>query len=190
MDVKSPLLLQDLDVPGQFRLTKKEERGLQRFLPLVVRSTQRPGLRLLSPVQAPRLDPELIKALGTYDKIDPEIGDVALSKLSSHLWFRVRRTGLGCPSSTPTCPRGPKTPWLRPYDERNLTERTRLRKKVTLPKKSVRDLHPEDFVSGRTLHFFRKLTWMRPSSICHRTRGRWTRGSSGPLRSSGPRCGE
>ncbi|KAG0725682.1 hypothetical protein GWK47_038130 [Chionoecetes opilio] len=30
----------------------------------------------------PRLDLELIKALGTYDKIDPEIGDVALSKLS------------------------------------------------------------------------------------------------------------
>ena len=30
-------------------------------------------------------------------------------------------------------------------------------KRVTLPKKSVRDLHLEDFVSGRTLHFFQKL---------------------------------
>ncbi|KAG0725805.1 hypothetical protein GWK47_037883 [Chionoecetes opilio] len=37
MDVKSPLLLQDLDVPGQFRLTKKEERGLQRLCLFVVR---------------------------------------------------------------------------------------------------------------------------------------------------------
>ncbi|KAG0712318.1 hypothetical protein GWK47_018754 [Chionoecetes opilio] len=33
MDVKSPSTLKDLDVRGHFRLTKKEERGLQRLCP-------------------------------------------------------------------------------------------------------------------------------------------------------------
>lgn len=62
-------------------------------------STQRPGLRLL-----PRLDLELFKALGTYDKIDPEIGDVALSKLSNHLWYMSRElVGLSFLDSDVSC---------------------------------------------------------------------------------------
>ncbi|KAG0721201.1 hypothetical protein GWK47_046932 [Chionoecetes opilio] len=100
---------------GQFRLTKKEERGLQRvFASSSSESTQRPGLRPFFSVQAPRLDLELIKALGTYDKIDPEIGDVALGRNCQAICGTVRRTGWGCPSSTPTCPARPKTPMVFP----------------------------------------------------------------------------
>lgn len=39
------------------------------------------------PAQAPWFNLELIKALGTYEKIDPEMGEVALAKLSGHLWY-------------------------------------------------------------------------------------------------------
>ncbi|KAG0713600.1 hypothetical protein GWK47_015866 [Chionoecetes opilio] len=139
---------------GQFRLTK---RGA--WTPAVV-PLRRPSLRkgrieASFSVQAPRLDLELIKALGTYDKIDPEIGDVALSKLSSHLWY-VSEELVGLSFSTPTCPARPKRHGYGPTT-RGIDGEDTAPKRVTLPKKSVRDLHLEDFVSGRTLHFFRKL---------------------------------
>ncbi|KAG0727626.1 hypothetical protein GWK47_034264 [Chionoecetes opilio] len=89
---------------GQFRLTKKEERGLQRLCLFVVRVYAKAWIEASFSVQAPRLDLELIKALGTTTR----------STLRSE---------------TSRC--------------RNC--------------QAICDLHLEDFVSGRTLHFFRKL---------------------------------
>ncbi|KAG0704762.1 hypothetical protein GWK47_024641 [Chionoecetes opilio] len=75
--------------------------------------------------------------------------------------------------------------------QRNLTERTSSPKESTLPKKSVRDLHLEDFVSGKySPTSSGSYTRMRPSSISTGTRGRWTRVPAGPLRSSGTSRGE
>ncbi|KAG0718749.1 hypothetical protein GWK47_051855 [Chionoecetes opilio] len=161
---------------GQFRLTKKEERGLQRLCLFVVRVYAKAWIEASFSVQAPRLDLELIKALGTYDKIDPEIGDVALSKLSSHLWYVSEElVGLSFFDSDVSC-ETKNGPWLRPYDERNLTERTRLRKESRFQRSrseiSTWKTSSVDVLSTSSGSY----TWMRPSSICHRTRGRWTRG--------------
>ncbi|KAG0713776.1 hypothetical protein GWK47_015469 [Chionoecetes opilio] len=169
---------------GQFRLTKKEERGLQRLCLFVVRVYAKAWIEASFSVQAPRLDLELIKALGTYDKIDPEIGDVALSKLSSHLWYVSEElVGLSFFDSDVSCET--KNAMVTAYDERNLTERTRLRKESRFQRSrseiSTWKTSSVDVLSTSSGSY----TWMRPSSICHRTRGRWTRGSSGPLRSSG-----
>ncbi|KAG0714253.1 hypothetical protein GWK47_014487 [Chionoecetes opilio] len=157
MDVKSPLLLQDLDVPGPVPLDEEGGAWTPAVVPLRRPSLRkRPGLRLLS----------RFKPLDSTSNSSRPSAPTTRSTLRSEtsrcrncqaICGTCQKNWLGCPSSTPTCPARPKTPWLRPYDERNLTERTRLRKRVTLPKKSVRDLHLEDFVSGRTLHFFRKL---------------------------------
>ena len=92
---------------GQYRLT--EERGLQRTCLFVVRVNAKAWIEASFSAQASRLDLELIKTLRTYDKIGSEIGDVALSKLSSHLWY-VSEELVERPSSTPTCPARPKTP--------------------------------------------------------------------------------
>ena len=141
---------------GQFRLTKKEERGLQRMCLFVVRVYAKAWIEASFSAQAPRLDLELIKALGTYDKIDSEIGDVALSKLSSHLWYVSEElVGLSFFDSDVSCET--KNAMVTALRREEIDGEDSAPKRVTLPKKSVRDLHLEDFVSGRTLHFFRKL---------------------------------
>ncbi|KAG0727267.1 hypothetical protein GWK47_004037 [Chionoecetes opilio] len=100
MDVKSPLLLQDLDVPGPVPLDEEGERGLQRLCLFVVRVYAKgPGLRLLSRFKPLDSTSNSSRPSAPKDKIDPEIGDVALSKLSSHLWY-CQKNWLGCPSST------------------------------------------------------------------------------------------
>ncbi|KAG0719181.1 hypothetical protein GWK47_051034 [Chionoecetes opilio] len=105
MDVKSPPTPSRFGCSGaSFRLTKKEERGLQRLCLFVVRVYAKAWIEASFSVQAPRLDLELIKALGTYDKIDPEIGDVALSKLVKPSVVRVRKlVGLSFFDSDVSC---------------------------------------------------------------------------------------
>ncbi|KAG0715676.1 hypothetical protein GWK47_011405 [Chionoecetes opilio] len=118
---------------GQFRLTKKEGVDSSGFCLFVVRVYAKAWIEASFSVQAPRLDLELIKALGTYDKIDPEIGDVALSKLSSHLWYVSEElVGLSVFDSDVSCET--KNAMVTALRERNLTERTRLRKESRFPK--------------------------------------------------------
>ncbi|KAG0692507.1 hypothetical protein GWK47_027854 [Chionoecetes opilio] len=113
---------------GQFPLDEEGGAWTPAVVPLRRPVYAKAWIEASFSVQNPRLDLELIKALGTYDKIDPEIGDVALSKLSSHLWY-VSENWLGCPSSTPTCPcETKKSHGYGPTDERNLNGEDRLRK--------------------------------------------------------------
>ena len=140
---------------GQFRLTKKEERGLLRMCIFFVRVYAKAWIEASFSAQAPRLDLELTKALGTYDKIDPEIGDVALSKLSSHLWYVSEElVVLAFFDSDVSC--DTKNAMVTALRREEIDEEDSAPKRVTLPKKSVPDLRLEDFVSGRT-HFFHKL---------------------------------
>ena len=83
--------------------------------------------------QAPRLDLELIKALGTYDKIDPEIGDVALSKLSSHLWYMSEElVGLSFFDSDVSCET--KNAMVTALRREEIDGEDSAPKRVTLPK--------------------------------------------------------
>ena len=85
-----------------------------------------------------------------------------------------RKNWLSCPSSTPTCLTRPKTPWLRPCDERKLTGRTRLRKGSRF-RRSRSEISTWKTLSVDVLSTSSgNYTWMRLSSICHRTRGRWS----------------
>ncbi|KAG0724895.1 hypothetical protein GWK47_039687 [Chionoecetes opilio] len=127
MDVKSPLLIQDLDVRRPVPLAK-EERGPSSGLCRFFVPSLRKGLGLsFFPVQAldsPRTHP----SLGTYDKIDTEIGDVALSNCSSHLWYVSEEPGWAVLFDSDLSLMRDQKRQVRPYDERNLTERTRLEK--------------------------------------------------------------
>ena len=140
----------------QFRLTKKEARGLQQMCLFVVQVYAKTWIEASFSAQAARLDLELIKALGTYNRINPEIRDVALLKLSSHLWYVSEElVGLSFFDSDTSCET--KNAMVTALRLEEIDGDDSAPKRVTLLKKSVRDLHLEDFVSGRTLHFFRKL---------------------------------
>ncbi|KAG0714212.1 hypothetical protein GWK47_014546 [Chionoecetes opilio] len=70
----------------------------------------------------------------------------------------VKKNWLGCPFFDSDVSCETKNPHgYGPRREEFDGKRTRLRKESRFQKKSVQDLHLEDFVSGRTLHFFRKL---------------------------------
>lgn len=138
MIVKIHLLFQNLDVPGLIPLDEELGAWTPADVPLRRLSISKAWIEASFLAQAPRLDLELIKALSTYDKADLEIRDVALSKLLAHLWY-VSEEVVGLSFSTPTCPVTPKRPWLRPYDEKQLTGMNRLRK-GTLFRKSWSDI--------------------------------------------------
>ncbi len=70
---------------GQFHLTKKEEKGLAQMCIFFARVYAKAWWEATFPTQAPQFNLELIKALGTYEKIDPEVDEVALAKFFSHL---------------------------------------------------------------------------------------------------------
>lgn len=72
---------------GQCHLTKKEEEGLARICTFFRGVYAKAWMEATFPAQAPWLDLKLITALGTYEKIDPKVGDIALTKLSTHLTY-------------------------------------------------------------------------------------------------------
>ncbi|KAG0724105.1 hypothetical protein GWK47_041316 [Chionoecetes opilio] len=146
---------------GQFRLTKKEERGLQRLCLFVVRVYAKAWIEASFSVQAPRLDLELIKALAPTTRSTLR-SETSRCRNCQAICGTCQKNWLGCPSSTPTCPARPKTPWLRPYDERNLTERTRLRKESRFQRSrseiSTWKTSSVDVLSTSSGSY----TWMRP----------------------------
>ncbi|KAG0712041.1 hypothetical protein GWK47_019285 [Chionoecetes opilio] len=92
-----------------------------------------------------------------------------------------QRTGWGLPSSTRVSAR-PKTPWLRPYDERNLTERT-APKRVTFPQR-VGPRSPWKTSQWSTPHFSRKYTGDPPSPSATGDSGQMDGGVPRSFRSS------
>ncbi|KAG0721113.1 hypothetical protein GWK47_047098 [Chionoecetes opilio] len=103
---------------GQFRLTKRRSVDPQRLCLFVVRVYAKAWIEASFSVQAPRLDLELIKALGTYDKIDPESETSRCRKMSSHLWYVSEElVGLSLPfDSDVSCET--KNAMVTAYDER------------------------------------------------------------------------
>ncbi|KAG0694559.1 hypothetical protein GWK47_027184 [Chionoecetes opilio] len=102
MDVKSPLLLQDLDVRGQFRLTKKRRSvDSKRLCLFVVRVYAKARMRLLSRFKPSTRPPNHLRPSAPTTRSTLRGGDVALSKLFKPSVVSVRRNWLGCPSSTP-----------------------------------------------------------------------------------------
>ncbi|KAG0698584.1 hypothetical protein GWK47_026013 [Chionoecetes opilio] len=142
---------------GQFRLTKKEERGLQRLCLFVVRVYAKAWIEAsfsrFKPLDSTS-NSSRPSAPTTRSTLRSE--DVALSKLSSHLWYVSEElVGLSFFDSDVSCET--KNAMVTALRREEFDGEDTAPKRVTLPKKSVRDLHLEDFVSGRTLHFFRKL---------------------------------
>ncbi|KAG0728622.1 hypothetical protein GWK47_003682 [Chionoecetes opilio] len=182
MDVKSPLLLQDLDVPGPVRLTKKEERGLQRLCLFVVRVYAKAWMRLLS----------RFKPLDSTSNSSRPSAPTTKSTLRSRrravetvqtICGKVSEELVGCPSSTPTVLRDQNamvTALRREeFDGEDTAPKGHASKEVG-PRSP-----PGSFVSGRTLHFFRKLHLDEAFLDLPPDSWQMDEGSSGPLRSSG-----
>ncbi|KAG0727425.1 hypothetical protein GWK47_034745 [Chionoecetes opilio] len=156
MDVKVLYSFKIWMFRGQFRLTKKEERGLQRLCLFVVRVYAKAWIEASFSVQA----------------LDSTSNSSRPSAPTTRSTLRRRRRAVeNCQAICGTCQKNWWAVLLRlrrvlrdqkrhgygPYDERNLTERTRLRKESRFQRSRSEISTWKKFVSGRTLHFFRKL---------------------------------
>ena len=106
--------------------------------------------------QAPRLDLDLLKDLGTYEKIDTEVGNVVLKKLSNHLWYLSEEL-VGLTFFDPEVSVDRKKAMATATRQETGKREESVPKRVMLPNKSIRSVHLEDFVSDRTMGFFEKL---------------------------------
>ncbi|KAG0726513.1 hypothetical protein GWK47_036380 [Chionoecetes opilio] len=178
MDVKSPSTPSRMEFPGPVPLDEEGGAWTPSVCLFVVRVTPRPGLRILSPPPLQALDStsKLSKALAPT-KERPEIGDVALCRNCQAICGTLSDELVGCPLRLRRVLRD-QNAMVRPTTKRNLTERHGSEKEYA-SKEVGPGSPPGDLVRGRTSPLFRKLTPMRPSSICHRKRGRMeTRGSA------------
>ena len=72
---------------GQFKLTKKELHGLERFLVFTVIFYLKAWTTATEGILAPASDLALLQQLTAFEEHDKEVGKVASKKLASHLWY-------------------------------------------------------------------------------------------------------
>ena len=72
---------------GQFKLTKKELHGLERFLVFTVKFYLKAWTTATEGVLAPASDVALLQQLTAFEENDKEVANVASKKLASHLWY-------------------------------------------------------------------------------------------------------
>lgn len=128
---------------GQFLLKKKEEKGLVRMCTFFARVYAKAWTEATFPAQAPRLNLELIKALSIYERIGPEVGEVALAKLSGHLWY-VSEELIGLCFFDSAASSETKMGMGAALLGEEAESEESAHKRVTLPKKSIRDFNPDD----------------------------------------------
>ncbi|KAG0728887.1 hypothetical protein GWK47_031520 [Chionoecetes opilio] len=141
---------------GPVPLDEKEERGLQRLGPLRRPSLRKGlGLRLLSRFKPLDSTSNSSRPSTPTTKSTLRSETSPLSKLSNHLWdVSEELVGLSFFDSDVSC--GPK-PMVTALRREEFDGEDTASEKVPLQKSRPRS-PLEDFVSGRTLHFFRKGT--------------------------------
>ena len=72
---------------GQFDLTNKEKKGLERICTFIVKIYVKTWFTAPIAAAAPKSDLQLVKDLKDYAAIDPEVSKAALKKIGSHLWY-------------------------------------------------------------------------------------------------------
>ena len=72
---------------GQFKLTKREETGLQDIAVFSVHVYLKAWMMALLAASASYNDFQLMKQLVQYKHIQPDISKATIKKLSNHLWY-------------------------------------------------------------------------------------------------------
>ena len=72
---------------GQFKLTKKELHGLERFLVFIIKFYLKAWTTATEAALAPASDLALLQQLTAFEEHDQEVAKAASKKLASHLWY-------------------------------------------------------------------------------------------------------
>ena len=141
---------------SQFKLTVKEEKGLQQIAIFVSRLYAKAWTLAPEAAAAPRHDLQLLKDLTTYmDEVNRDVGKAALAKLQGHLWYlseELVALAVFDPMVTMEEKRGILNSLHTTEGDESPAKRPQL-----LPSQTVTGLQLQDMASTNTRRFFQKL---------------------------------
>ncbi|KAJ8416198.1 hypothetical protein AAFF_G00382200 [Aldrovandia affinis] len=140
---------------SQFKLTAREEKGLQQIAVFVSRLYAKAWTLALEAAAAPRHDLQLLKDLTTYmDNVNWDVGKAALTKLQGHLWYlseELVALAVFDPLVTVEEKRQILTSLHTTVGDESPAKRPKL------PSQAVSGLQLQDMASTNTRWFFQKL---------------------------------
>lgn len=138
---------------GQFKLTKKELHGLERFLVFIIKFYLKAWTTATEAVLAPASDLALLQQLTAFEEHDQEVAKAASKKLASHLWYLSEEL-VGLSLFDDSVPHDMKAKIVQKMGEEGLENP---------PKRAVVDLNDiqnktlEDFASTNSLTLFNRM---------------------------------
>ncbi|KAJ8388023.1 hypothetical protein AAFF_G00148140 [Aldrovandia affinis] len=140
---------------SQFKLTAREEKGLQQIAIFVSHLYAKAWTLALEAAAAPRHDLQLLKDLTTYmDNVNWDVGKAALTKLQGHLWYlseELVALAVFDPLVTVEEKRRILTSLNTTVGDESPAKRPKL------PSQAVSGLQLQDMASTNTRRFFQKL---------------------------------
>lgn len=134
----------------QFKLTKKEEKGIKDICNFTVTIYVKYWYQASVASSAPRNDLQLLKDLSLFENISPALSKVALKKILGHLWYLSEEL-ISLAFFDDEITLDTKQKMVQALKNKGLDVSP---KRISLGTKDIAGKNIEDFVSSNSFHFF------------------------------------